>query len=103
MLGRDGAKLYCFIHLVDARDNIMAQKDTPPVDGCYSTTNWEVGEIVQDQYDLVIPPDVSPGEYWPKVGMYLAETGERLNILDDGVPLPDNQIPLQLVVIGSAE
>jgi hypothetical protein len=92
-----------FIHLVDARDNIMAQKDNPPVDGFHSTTNWEVGETVRDQYDLVIPPDVSSGEYRLKVGMYLAETGERLNVLEDGVPLPDNQILLQPAVIGSAE
>jgi hypothetical protein len=62
-----------------------------------------VGEIVRDQYDLVIPPNVSSGEYRPKVGMYLAETGERLNVLDDGIPLSDNQIPLQPVTIGSAK
>jgi hypothetical protein len=92
-----------FIHLLDAQDNIVAQKDNPPVDGFYPTIKWEAGEIVRDQYDLVIPSDVPPGEYRLKVGMYLAETGERLSVLDDGVPLPDNQIPLQPVVIVSAE
>ena len=92
-----------FIHLVDAGDNIIAQKDNPPVDGFYSTIKWEMGEIVRDQYDLVIPPNVSSGEYRPKVGMYLTETGERLNVLDDGIPLSDNQIPLQPVTIGSAK
>ncbi|HID64015.1 MAG TPA: hypothetical protein EYP49_14950 [Anaerolineae bacterium] len=91
------------IHLVDARDNIVAQKDNPPVDGFYLTTKWEAGEIVRDQYDLVIPSDVPSGEYRLKVGMYLAETGERLNVLKDGVPLPDNRILLQPVAIGSVE
>jgi 4-amino-4-deoxy-L-arabinose transferase-like glycosyltransferase len=92
-----------FIHLVDAGDNTIAQKDNPPVDGFYSTIKWEMGEIVRDQYDLVIPPNVSSGEYQPKVGIYLAETGERLNVLEDGIPLSDNQIPLQPVAIGSAK
>jgi hypothetical protein len=67
------------------------------VDGFYPTTKWEVGEIVRDQYDLVIPSGVPSGEYRLKVGMYLAETGERLNVLKDGVPLPDYQILLAAV------
>lgn len=93
-----------FTHLVDAGDNIVAQKDNPPVDGFYPTTKWEVGEVVRDQYDLVIPSDAPSGEYRLNMGMYLAETGERLNVvLKDGVPLPDNRIPLQPVVVGDVE
>jgi hypothetical protein len=92
-----------FTHLVDAGDNIVAQKDNPPVDGFYPTTKWEVGEIVRDQYDLGIPPEVPSGEYQLNVGMYLAETGARLNVLEDGVPLLDNQILLQPVVVGGVE
>jgi len=92
-----------FTHLVDAGDEIVAQKDNPPVDGFYPTTEWEVGEIVRDQYDLVIPSDATLGEYRPNVGMYLAETGARLNVLEDGVPLLDNQILLQPVAIGGVE
>jgi len=37
------------------------------------------------------------------VGMYLAETGERLNVLKDGVPLPDTWVPLQPVAVGGVE
>jgi 4-amino-4-deoxy-L-arabinose transferase-like glycosyltransferase len=92
-----------FTHLVDAGDHIVAQKDNPPVDGFYPTTKWEVGEIVRDQYDLVIPSDAPSGEYRLNVGMYLAETGERLNVLKDGVPLPDTWIPLQPVAVGGEE
>ena len=52
-----------FTHLVDARDNIVAQKDNPPVDGFYPTTQWVEGEIVRDQYDLLIPSNAPLGEY----------------------------------------
>jgi hypothetical protein len=71
-----------FTHLVGERGNIMAQKDNLPVDGFHPTTKWELGEIVRDQYDLVISPGAPPGQYQLEIGMYLAETGERLRVLD---------------------
>jgi hypothetical protein len=92
-----------FTHLVDEDNRIWGQKDNQPADGFYPTTGWEPGEIVRDQYDLVISPDASPGYYWLEVGMYSAETGERLAALKDGAPLPDNRILLQPVVIGGIE
>jgi hypothetical protein len=74
-----------FIHLADPQGHIWGQKDNPPVDGFYPTTTWEAGEIVRDQYDLGISPDTLPGPYQIEVGMYLAETGERLPVLaEDG-------------------
>jgi len=54
-------------------------------------------------YNLVILSDAPSGEYRLNVGMYLAETGERLNVLKDGVPLPDTWIPLQPVAVGGVE
>jgi len=98
-----GQSYTVFTHLVDAGNNVVAQKDNPPVDGFYPTTEWKVGEIVRDQYDLVIPSGAPSGEYQLNVGMYLTETGERLNVLKDGVPLPDNWILLHLVTVGGAE
>jgi hypothetical protein len=74
-----------FVHLTDPQGHIWGQKDNPPVDGFYPTTTWEAGEIVRDQYDVGISPDTPPGQYQIEVGMYLAETGERLPILaEDG-------------------
>ena len=83
-----------FTHLVDAGGHIVAQKDNPPVDGLYPTTKWEMGEIVRDQYDLTIPQDIAPGEYRLKVGMYLAETGERLRAVRGKEPLAENAVTL---------
>jgi len=83
-----------FVHLIDGGGNIWEQKDNPPVDGFYPTTQWEEGEIVRDQYDLFIPPDVPLGEYRLEVGMYLAETGERLEVRGEEGPLPENRILL---------
>jgi hypothetical protein len=50
------------------------------VDGFYPTSRWEAGEIVRDQYEILISPEAPSGEYQIEVGMYLAETGERLAV-----------------------
>jgi hypothetical protein len=71
-----------FTHLVDGEGRLWGQKDNPPVDGFYPTSQWEEGEIVRDQYDIDISPDAPLGEYRIEVGMYLAETGERLPVVD---------------------
>ncbi len=73
-----------FTHLIDEKQNIWGQKDNQPVDGFYPTSQWEVGEIVRDQYDILISPETPPGEYPIEVGMYLAETGERLGVFQGG-------------------
>ncbi len=43
-----------FTHLIDREGHVWGQKDNPPVDGFYPTTKWQAGEIVRDQYDLLI-------------------------------------------------
>jgi 4-amino-4-deoxy-L-arabinose transferase-like glycosyltransferase len=71
-----------FTHLIDEQGIIWGQKDNPPVDGFYPTSQWEMGEVVRDQYDILISSEAPPGEYQIEVGMYLAETGERLSVFE---------------------
>jgi hypothetical protein len=71
-----------FTHLVDGEGRLWGQKDNPPVDGFYPTSQWKEGEIVRDPYDIDISPDAPLGEYRIEMGMYLAETGERLPVVD---------------------
>jgi len=88
-----------FTHLVDKEGNFWGQKDNEPADGFYPTGQWKVSEIVRDQYDIAISPTAPPGTYWIEVGMYLAETGERLPVLGDGADREQRIIlsPLQVV------
>jgi hypothetical protein len=88
-----------FTHLIDGEGKIWGQKDNPPVDGLYPTSRWEEGEIMRDQYNLVISPDSPPGKYQIEVGMYLPETGERLEARGEEGPLPENRILLSPPVI----
>jgi len=79
-----------FTHLVDEEGRIWAQQDNEPLQGSYPTSFWDEGEIVKDEYDLVVDGDALLGEYLLEVGMYLAETGERLPVYSiDGELLGD--------------
>ena len=89
-----------FTHLIDEKQDIWGQKDNQPVDGFYPTSQWEVDEIVRDQYDLFISPDAPPGEYRIEVGMYLVGTGERLETWGEGKRLQKDRILLDKVWIG---
>jgi len=83
-----------FTHLVDGEGNIWGQKDNPPVDGFYPSTQWEPGEVIRDQYDLSISPETPPGRYQIETGMYLAETGERLPVSWENGSVRDDKVIL---------
>jgi len=71
-----------FVHLLDAEGNIMAQGDSPPVQGHYPTTMWAVGEMVRDEHPLVGPPEAVARGVRFAVGWYSAQEG-RLRVVTD--------------------
>jgi hypothetical protein len=102
-LAEMGENYTVFTHLIDGRGDMWGQKDNQPVDGFYPTGGWTAGEIVRDQYDLTISPEAPPGPYWIAVGMYRAETGERLSVEQEGILPPDDKIVLGEFVARSGE
>ena len=86
-----------FTHLVDAVGNLKAQQDNVPQQGHYPTLWWDPGETIIDSYNLPLPPDLAPGQYTLRVGLYEPQTGRRLPLQNEGqdfVDLP-NYIKLQ--------
>jgi hypothetical protein len=71
-----------FTHLLDGANQIQGQQDNPPMSGSYPTTMWLPGEVVIDEYTLVVDTDAPPGEHIVEIGLYVAETGQRLPVLD---------------------
>ncbi|MDM8529838.1 hypothetical protein QUF63_01605 [Anaerolineales bacterium HSG25] len=80
-----------FVHFRAKDGFVLAQADSPPVSGYYSTTQWQPNEIIQDihlipllEYDHVA------------IGLYDPTTGERLPAYDDaGQRLSDDAWILQ--------
>ncbi len=73
-----------FTHVIDLMDRPWGQKDNQPLLGSRPTTSWEEGEVLRDDYDLVISGEAPPGRYRLEVGMYLPSTGERLRVMGKG-------------------
>ncbi len=70
-----------FVHILDANDKIIAQKDQEPANGSNPTSFWDDGEIVVDSHSFNLPADAR-GAYRIQVGLYRADTGMRLSIMD---------------------
>lgn len=86
-----------FTHLIGERDRIWAQMDSQPQGGAAPTSSWQVGQVIEDHYDLTIQPDTLPDVYDIEVGLYLVATGRRLGVLDEGGRLQDNRVLLSKV------
>ncbi|MBK8046985.1 MAG: glycosyltransferase family 39 protein [Anaerolineales bacterium] len=98
------------LQLLDARNQVIAQRDAEPMGGTLPATAWQVGEKINDQHGVTIPPGTPPGEYQLIAALYDPATGVRLPVgadradrLELGMvqvaraaqPLPAELIPVQ--------
>jgi hypothetical protein len=90
-----------FVHLYDPSDEtkIVSQVDTIPRGGSYPTLGWQAGEVVSDTVRLILS-SVSPGAYKLAVGLYDAQTGDRLTVTTaDGEFQPAGRLVLSEEII----
>jgi hypothetical protein len=92
-----------FLHLAASDGPPHAQDDGQPrhVNGIYPTSFWDVGEVVIDLHGIHIPIDLPPGDYPLVAGMYLLETGERLQWLGPDGASQGDFVPLGTVTVQS--
>ncbi len=69
-----------FTHLLDAENQIRGQMYSIPGRGETPTTSWIDGEVIIDEYEIVVDPEVPPDDYVLEIGIYDAATGERLPV-----------------------
>ncbi len=77
-----------FGHLTDTRGYVWDQVDTLG----YPVSSWIKGDQVIQVFDLNVPADAPPLEYWIKLGLYDETTQERVQPTADGLPLPDGVV-----------
>ncbi|MBI5878258.1 MAG: glycosyltransferase family 39 protein [Chloroflexi bacterium] len=93
-----GARYKVFVHLLDPRGFVVAQRDSEPVGGSRPTTSWVAGETIADPYGLFIPPGTAPLAYPIEIGLYDPESGRRLRLSngDDRLLLPSLRVEATL-------
>jgi hypothetical protein len=88
-----------FNHVVDAAGQIVGQFDGPPSGDAWLTGTWLPGEVIIDQRTIPLRPDLPDGTYNVLVGLYAADSGQRLPITQDGQPQAGDQLVLTAVSI----
>ena len=86
-----------FVHLLDSAGNILAQQDSPPVQGTYPLPVWTPGFIIADEHRLTLPADAPSGPYRLAIGLYDPVTLTRWPVTTaNGEPLPDGRALLEV-------
>ena len=79
-----------FVHVLNPDGTCCAwQQDSLPGGGQYPTSLWLPGEVIVDDYFLSLPQSVAADSLEIEVGLYRAETGERLPVSIPGLPTSD--------------
>jgi hypothetical protein len=72
------------LQLRDEGGQAWGEHRSRPVEGAYPTNRWDEGEIVRDQRDWVVPPDVPSGRHPLLVGLIDKASGEQVGQADLG-------------------
>jgi hypothetical protein len=71
-----------FVHLLNSEGQLVAQSDAVPANWTRPTNDWQIGEFVTDTHTLDLGPDLPPGLYRLRAGMY--DYGGRLQVAGGG-------------------
>ncbi len=93
------ASYQVFTHLENEASGLIAQADGVPVCWSYPTNLWRPGQIIADQHAIPLPLDVAAGRYPLHIGLYLTDTFERLDILDEAGNPAGTSLVLEMVEI----
>lgn len=86
-----------FTHVRGEGESLWASSDAWPQQGAAPTSTWTPGQTVPDAYTLTLSSDIPPGVYDIEIGVYNAETGERLQVITPDGRLTSDYVYLSKV------
>ncbi len=66
------------VRLLDTNGNKVKQLDRRPLDGRVPTSQWQIGEVIEDRYGLLVPDDALDARYAVEIRLYQPEHGDVL-------------------------
>jgi hypothetical protein len=89
-----------FVQLMSADGaRVIAQSDGDPIGGFTPTSQWRVGEIVEDTRFIRIPSDAPAGTRLLFTGLYRTQPLKNLSATRAGQEITDGRIPIGELVI----
>ncbi|MCE5257537.1 MAG: hypothetical protein LLG44_00575, partial [Chloroflexi bacterium] len=88
-----------FVHLVDASGQNRSSGDGPPLGGDYPTSFWTSGDWLADPHQVLVNADMPAGDYALAIGLYDAESGERLQVVDSAGQAKSDSITLTYITV----
>jgi 4-amino-4-deoxy-L-arabinose transferase-like glycosyltransferase len=79
-LARQNRDWTVFIHVLDAREQIVAEDNRQPRSGAFPMTQWVAGDWVEDVHPLALPANLAPGTYHIHVGLFYPRTTRRAGV-----------------------
>ena len=94
--GQTAVPVTAFVHVVNEQGEIVAQADRWP--GGLPSDVWSAGQVIVDEYALVLPSDLAAGEYTIRVGLYTADDGRRLEVMGQEGVVDGDQVILPVMI-----
>jgi mannosyltransferase len=91
-----------FVHLLDAENHIIGQRDSEPGGGARLTPTWKPGETIADNYGILVRPGTPSGAYTLELGLYRVEDGQRL-VVTEGADVGTDRVVLPPIRVRPAE
>lgn len=86
-----------FVHLINEAGEKVAQRDTAPRNGARDTSQWQPGELFDDDQSLEIATNLPPGRYKVVTGVYNPGDGKRLAVSGTG---NDSVVITEVTIVG---
>ena len=91
-----------FVQLLNSEGQLVAQRDSQPLDGFRPTSIWRPGQEITDRYGLLLTDALASGAYQLVVGMYDVETGQRLQVSGEGTQTGADRILLAEIKVNNS-
>jgi hypothetical protein len=89
-----------FVHLVDGKGQVVAEDSRQPRDGAFPTTQWNMGDWIEDRHQIQLPAGLSGGTYTLRIGLYDSRNKQRAEVrIDEARPIGD-ALDLGSIIVG---
>jgi hypothetical protein len=89
-----------FVELADDQGRVVAEDHGEPRDGMFPTTQWNLGDWIEDRHQLQLPADTTDGTYTLRIWLQDSRNQQRAEVrIDESKPL-GNVLDLGSIIVG---